>query len=136
MKKINVVFLLGSLALSQCSKDAVESSCGCNSAFTVKVLTDAKATIHKNDPDLNDKLFSISLDQVEPNAKYFSTLISCDSMIFNDSKFQDGTKIVFTGEVKPICSNPNIKVGSSPVVVKKIEVAIYYSHINYGWNGN
>lgn len=110
------------LIASQCSNGDLESDCGCNSASVVKTLNDATATIHKIDPTSADKYFYIYLDEFESNAGYFSTLNSCDSLVFKNDDFQEGSRILITGEIKPTCSKSNIKLGSSPVVIKKIEV--------------
>lgn len=110
------------LLAAQCSDTGIESDCGCNSLSVVKSLNEATATIRKVDPTSTNKYFYIYLDELESNAGYFSTLSSCDSLLFNNEVFQEETKIRITGEIKPICSNAHIKVGSSPIVITKIEV--------------
>jgi hypothetical protein len=122
MKKVICFFMLMPLFATQCSDSEVNSDCGCNSLSVVKLLNDATATIRRIDPTSTDKHFYIYLDEFESNAEYFSTLSSCDSLLFNNDNFQEETKIRISGEIKPVCSNTHIKIGSSPVVITKIEI--------------
>jgi hypothetical protein len=109
----------------QCTNDENvknETECGCNGSLVVKNIVNAKATIHLTDSTSLIKSYEIYLDDIEPNANYFSTLTPCDSSVFSKGHYHNGQKIFITGEIKSICTDPNTKLGSSAVVIKKIEV--------------
>jgi hypothetical protein len=122
MKKYIYVLILIPFLSAQCSDDSVEQDCGCKSLRTVASLNDAPAILREVNPTLPGRQFNIYLDSIETNGDYSSFLISCDSLSFTDPIFQDSTRISISGEVKPHCSYPIIKVGNSTIVISNIEV--------------
>jgi hypothetical protein len=122
MKKYVYILILIPFLSAQCSDKGVDIDCGCESEGVVASLNEAPAILSKVNPNSTDRLFYIELDEVEPNSKYFSTLTSCDSFSFNDVIFQNETKVLISGEVKPICTQDLVRIGSSPIVISKIEV--------------
>jgi hypothetical protein len=124
MKKYIYLLVLIPFLSAQCSDKGLDMDCGCDSSRFIKFLSEATATLQKAgfDPTSPDRKFYIYLDEVDSNAEYFSTLSSCDSLSFVDPIFQTGTRVRITGEIKPVCTNPLVRIGSSPIIISKIEV--------------
>ncbi len=122
MKKYIYLFVLIPFLSAQCSEDNVEQDCGCSSLRVVASIADVPAILSKVNPTLPDRRFFIFLDSTERNGDYSTFLISCDSLSFTDPIFQDSARISISGEVKPHCSYPIIKVGNSTIVISNIEV--------------
>lgn len=122
MKKYVYILILIPFLSAQCSDDSVEQDCGCSSSRLVASISDLPAILSKVNPTLPDRQFFIFLDSTERNGDYSTFLISCDSLSFADPIFQDSTRISISGEVKPHCSDPIIKIGNNDIVISNIEV--------------
>jgi len=108
----------------QCTNDEnvkKGTDCGCNGTIVVKSLISAKATIHLIDSTSSIKYYELYLDSIESNQNYSSTLSQCNFLFFSNVRFKDGKKMLITGEIKSICSDPKIKIGSNAVILTKIE---------------
>ncbi|MBX2965146.1 MAG: hypothetical protein KF845_03305 [Cyclobacteriaceae bacterium] len=121
MKKSIVFVLFASLLMAfDCSNDSPSRDCGCDSKTVVRFLNEAKGTVWSS--SALGAYFNIYLDEVEPNAGHFRMVTTCNSLLLGTGDLQEGTRVRISGEVKGICSEPHIKIGSSPVVIKEIEV--------------